>query len=211
VQLAVTDDGAGLDEITLKRCTEPFFTTKDRGKGTGLGLSSVHGMAVQSGGAIHITSAPSAGTTVNLWFPVATEAANHRAAPASIDLGIAADRLMVLVVDDEALVGHVTASMIEDLGHQALWVPSGAEALEILQSGRGIDLLITDHAMPGMTGAALAEAVHDLRPNLPIILATGFADIPGSYAQTLPRLPKPYGPTELSRALDSIGRHRQAS
>jgi CheY-like chemotaxis protein/two-component sensor histidine kinase len=211
VQLAVTDNGTGMDEITLKRCTEPFFTTKDRGKGTGLGLSSVHGMAVQSGGAVHISSAPGTGTTVNLWFPVATERATRRDAASPIDLGLAAERLMVLVVDDEALVGHVTAAMIEDLGHAALWVSSGAEALEILRSDRGVDLMITDHAMPGMTGAVLAETVHKLKPDLPIILATGFADIPGSYAQTLPRLAKPYGPTELSTAIDAIGRHRQAS
>jgi signal transduction histidine kinase len=209
VQVAVRDDGHGMDETTLKRCTEPFFTTKDRGKGTGLGLSSVHGMAVQSGGAIHITSAPGAGTTVNLWFPVSTEAMSARAAAAHAELAHTTPRLSVLVVDDEALVGHVTATMIEDLGHTAFWVPSGSEALEVVHSERPVDVIITDHAMPGMTGGALAEAVHKQNPSMPIILATGFADLPGSYAQNLPRLSKPYGPDDLAQALEGIMQRRQ--
>jgi CheY-like chemotaxis protein len=207
--VAVSDNGHGMDEPTLKRCTEPFFTTKDRGKGTGLGLSSVHGMAVQSGGAIHISSAPGAGTTVNLWFPVSTEGMSARAAAAQADLTRPAGGLSVLVVDDEALVGHVTATMIEDLGHSALWVPSGAEALEVISAGRPFDVVITDHAMPGMTGGALAEAIHKHNPSMPIILATGFADLPGSYAQNLPRLSKPYGPDELAQILQGIAQLRQ--
>ncbi|HVT52759.1 MAG TPA: response regulator [Dongiaceae bacterium] len=211
VQVAVSDDGHGMDEPTLKRCTEPFFTTKDRGKGTGLGLSSVHGMAVQSGGAIHITSAPGKGTTVRLWFPVSTEATSARATAGAVqaELTQQSHRLSVLVVDDEALVGHVTATMIEDLGHSALWVPSGMEALEVIRSDRRFDVIITDHAMPGMTGGALAEAIHKQYPAMPIILATGFADLPGSYAQNLPRLSKPYGPEDLAQALEGIVQRRQ--
>jgi signal transduction histidine kinase len=204
VEVAVIDDGAGMDEATLKRCTEPFYTTKERGKGTGLGLSTVQGMAVQSGGAIHITSAPGEGTKVQLWFPVAAAATALMAAAPAVDAAPARDQFMVLVVDDEALVGHVTATMVEDLGHAALWVPSGAEALEVIRSGRAIDVVITDHAMPGMTGGQLAEAIHKLLPGMPIILATGFADLPGSYAQDLPRLSKPYGPDELAQALAMV-------
>jgi signal transduction histidine kinase len=201
VEVSVIDDGAGMDDTTLKRCTEPFFTTKERGKGTGLGLSTVQGMAVQSGGAMHITSAPGDGTKVNLWFPVAAAATALYAAETAVDTAPSRDQFMVLVVDDEALVGHVTATMVEDLGHAALWVPSGTEALEVMRSGRQIDVVITDHAMPGMTGGQLAEAIHKLYPGMPIILATGFADLPGSYAQDLPRLSKPYGPDELAKAL----------
>jgi signal transduction histidine kinase len=206
VQLSVIDDGAGMDDTTLKRCTEPFFTTKERGKGTGLGLSTVQGMAVQSGGAMHIASAPGDGTTVNLWFPVAAAATALmvEAAKTAVDAAPSRDQFMVLVVDDEALVGHVTATMVEDLGHAALWVPSGSEALEVIRSGRQIDVVITDHAMPGMTGGQLAEAIHKLLPAMPIILATGFADLPGSYAQDLPRLSKPYGPDELAQALAMV-------
>jgi signal transduction histidine kinase len=212
VEVAVIDDGAGMDETTLKRCTEPFFTTKERGKGTGLGLSTVQGMAVQSGGAMHITSAPGEGTTVNLWFPVAAAAtALMEAAKTAVDAAPARDQYMVLVVDDEALVGHVTATMVEDLGHAALWVPSGAEALEVIRSGRTVDVVITDHAMPGMTGGQLAEAIHKLYPNMPIILATGFADLPGSYAQDLPRLSKPYGPDELAQALAMVEPQQRAA
>jgi signal transduction histidine kinase/ActR/RegA family two-component response regulator len=212
VEVAVIDDGAGMDETTLKRCTEPFFTTKERGKGTGLGLSTVQGMAVQSGGAMHITSALGEGTTVNLWFPVAAAAtALMEAAKTAVDAAPARDQYMVLVVDDEALVGHVTATMVEDLGHAALWVPSGAEALEVIRSGRTVDVVITDHAMPGMTGGQLAEAIHKLYPNMPIILATGFADLPGSYAQDLPRLSKPYGPDELAQALAMVEPQQRAA
>jgi signal transduction histidine kinase len=205
VQVSVIDEGAGMDETTLKRCTEPFYTTKERGKGTGLGLSTVQGMAVQSGGAIHITSAPGEGTKVNLWFPVAAAAtALMAAAKTAVDAMPSRDQYMVLVVDDEALVGHVTATMVEDLGHAAMWVPSGAEALEVVRSGQMIDVVITDHAMPGMTGGQLAEQIHKLIPGMPIILATGFADLPGSYAQDLPRLSKPYGPDELAQALAMV-------
>jgi signal transduction histidine kinase len=212
VQVAVIDGGAGMDEVTLKRCTEPFFTTKERGKGTGLGLSTVQGMAVQSGGALHITSAPGRGTTVNLWFPVAAAAtALMAAAQTAVDAAPARGQFMVLVVDDEALVGHVTATMVEDLGHAAIWVPSGAEALEVIRSGRQIDVVITDHAMPGMTGGQLAEQIHKLHPGMPIILATGFADLPGSYAQDLPRLSKPYGPDELAQALAMVEPQQQAA
>jgi signal transduction histidine kinase len=210
VQVAVKDNGHGMDEPTLKRCTEPFFTTKDRGKGTGLGLSSVQGMAVQSGGALYITSAPNQGTVVDLWFPVSTEVTGvGPVAVAPAELAHPAARLSVLVVDDEALVGHVTATMIEDLGHSALWVPSGMEALEVIRSDRPFDVVITDHAMPGMTGGALAEAIHKLHPAMPIILATGFADLPGSYAQNLPRLSKPYGPDDLAQILHGIEQRRQ--
>ena len=205
VQVAVIDDGGGMDDVTLKRCTEPFFTTKERGKGTGLGLSTVQGMAVQSGGAIHISSAPGAGTTVSMWFPVAAAATAMLAVEEAIDAAAPSrDQYMVLVVDDEALVGHVTATMVEDLGHAALWVPSGAEALEVMRSGQQVDVVITDHAMPGMTGGQLAEAIHKLHPGMPIILATGFADLPGDYAQDLPRLSKPYGPDDLAQALAMV-------
>lgn len=204
VQVSVIDDGTGMDDATLKRCTEPFFTTKERGKGTGLGLSTVQGMAVQSGGAIHITSAPGKGTTVNLWFPVAAAASAILSSQAVADAAPAPDSVSVLVVDDEALVGHVTATMIEELGHVALWVPSGTEALDVIRSGRPIDVVITDHAMPGMTGAQLAETIQQLSPDMPVILATGFADLPGSYVQSLPRLAKPYGPDELAQALALI-------
>ena len=204
VQLSVTDTGVGMDEATLKRCMEPFFTTKEQGKGTGLGLSSVQGMAVQSGGAIRITSAPGAGTTVSLWFPAEPEAETVGAVAPPATVNGAAERFRILVVDDEALIGHVTASMLEDLGHEAQWVPSGAEALEVLTGDPGIDVVITDHAMPGMTGGALAEAIHRVRPDLPIILATGFADVPGSFAGSLPRLSKPYGPEEITRALAAL-------
>jgi signal transduction histidine kinase len=211
VQISVTDDGIGMDETTLKRCTEPFYTTKDIGKGTGLGLSSVHGMAVQSGGALQVVSSAGCGTTVSLWLPVSAEQVAVAPAPLPSVAADAMTRLSILVVDDEALVGHVTATLLEDLGHEASWVANGQDALDVLQSDVRVDLLITDHAMPGMTGSHLAEEALKLRPNLPIVLATGFADVPGEFVQGLPRLEKPYGPAELARLLEKLAPQQRAS
>ena len=112
--------------------------------------------------------------------------------------------LKVLVIDDEPLVGSVTVSMLEEIGHTATWVSSAEEALVLLQSDRVVDVALTDHAMPGMSGSVFAEEARRLRPTLPIVLATGFADVPGVLAQTLPRLAKPYGPGELSNILAGI-------
>jgi signal transduction histidine kinase len=210
VQVSVSDNGSGMDEATLKRCTEPFFTTKELGKGTGLGLSSVHGMAVQSGGALQVTSTQNTGTTVTLWFPVSTLSVEETAAGSTPAADTSDKQLTILVVDDEALVGHVTVTMLEGMGHSAIWVPSGVTALELLRADAAIDLVITDHAMPGMTGGVLAEEVNKLQPTLPIILATGFADVPGEFAQTLPRLSKPYGEAELSSALSTIPQRQRA-
>ncbi|HVJ44211.1 MAG TPA: response regulator [Dongiaceae bacterium] len=201
IRLSVEDNGIGMDAETLKRCTEPFFTTKEMGKGTGLGLSSVHGLAVQSGGGIKVMSELNIGTTVQLWFPI-----TDVPVPEIGQKQLATDPQPVaphhiLVVDDEPLVGQLTKSMLEDLGHVVSLVQSGAEALHLLHSAKQVDLVITDHAMPVMTGAVLAEKIHQLYPGLPIILATGYADIPPEAALNLARLMKPYDIEQLAAAL----------
>lgn len=204
VRVTLTDSGQGMDEATLKRCTEPFFTTKERGKGTGLGLSSVHGMTIQSGGSMQVASSPGAGTTVTMWLPV-SKVADLGGERLVLAVDTSAERILkVLVIDDEPLVGSVTVSMLEEIGHTATWVSSAEEALVLLQSDRVVDVALTDHAMPGMSGSVFAEEARRLRPTLPIVLATGFADVPGVLAQTLPRLAKPYGPGELSNILAGI-------
>jgi len=204
VCLAVSDTGSGMDEATLKRATEPFFTTKGVGKGTGLGLSMVHGLAAQSGGAMRITSRLGTGTTVELWLPVAelperpAETADAPLAEAA-DLAVTASRsYRVLVVDDDPLIGAGTAELLEDLGHSVVGVPSAARALEVLRSGMAVDLVITDHAMPGMTGTELAREIHATWPKLPVLLATGYADLPDGELPDLPRLAKPYRQEELA-------------
>ncbi|MGG5809868.1 PAS domain-containing protein [Falsiroseomonas sp. CW058] len=197
--IAVTDTGQGMDEATLRRAVEPFFSTKAPGQGTGLGLSMVHGLAAQSGGALEIRSVPGEGTTATLWLPVAGRpaAAPQPRQDAAPILGSGA----VLLVDDEALVLESTAAMLEELGYDVIRAASGEEALGALARHPHLGLVVTDYAMPGMTGATLAQRVAERRPGLPVILATGHAgpwpDTPGAPA----RLAKPYSLTELSEAV----------
>jgi len=201
VALLVADTGHGMDAATLARATEPFFTTKGVGKGTGLGLSMVHGMAEQSGGRLLLRSEPGRGATAELWLPVADSAAQAPGeevpAPA-IDAG---RRRVVLAVDDDALILFNMVSMLEELGHDALQAGSAGEALAILRGGSGIDLVITDQAMPQTTGAELAGLIGAEWPGLPVIVATGYAELPEGFDSGLPVLTKPYGLRELARAV----------
>jgi signal transduction histidine kinase len=203
VRIAECDTGTGMAEATVKRATEPFFTTKGPGRGTGLGLSMVDGLVAQSGGAMRITSELDAGTTIELWLPVAEPekpAEERSAGPIRID-GLRACR--VLVVDDDPIVAAGTAAMLEDLGHSAIEAGSAEIALQVLSSQSGIDFVITDHAMPGMTGTDLAEQIRRTWPGVPVVLASGFPEIPGDELG-LPRLSKPYRQEELARILASM-------
>ena len=203
VCLSVTDTGEGMDEETIARAAEPFFTTKGVGKGTGLGLSMVHGLAEQSGGALRIESEPGRGTTMEIWLPVA-DAQAERFDPEPEpppETAPTPHRLVVLAVDDDELVLLNTVAMLEEFGHGVLQASSGREALEILERGEAIDLLITDQAMPGMTGAQLAERVRQRWPDLPIVLATGFAQLGPGEDPALPRLAKPFTMAELAKVV----------
>ena len=174
VRIGVKDTGCGMDEATLRRACEPFFTTKDKGRGTGLGLSMVHGFAAQSGGAMQITSRVGGGTLVELWVPVADGAVADLLEPAAAPAHAANTRsLRVLVVDDDPFVGESTAAMIEDLGHLAINVESAAGALEVMRSEPSIDIVITDYAMPGKNGAELAADIRQSRPDLPVVISDG--------------------------------------
>jgi signal transduction histidine kinase len=211
VRMTVTDTGTGMDEATLKRCSEPFFTTKEVGRGTGLGLSTVLGLAVQSGGAMRISSALGAGTTVELWFPVAHGEARGEHAKRDLVPEAAQPRRHVLVVDDEPLIALLTASMLEELGHKSELASSGIKALDALRSNNRIDVVITDYAMPDMTGGELAGHIRSLRPDMPIILATGYAEFPNGSALDLPRLSKPFGSRELATLLTALNQRPLAS
>jgi CheY-like chemotaxis protein len=194
-----------MDAATLARATEPFFTTKGIGKGTGLGLPMVHGLAEQSGGRLMLRSQPGTGTTATLWLPVyrgTDEPADGRR-PAG-DAAASADRpLAILAVDDDALVLMNTAAMLEDKGHEVTLAYSGEAALEKLRSGKRFDLMITDQGMPRMTGAQLVEHAHAIDPRLPVLLATGYAELPTGIAPSIPRLSKPFLQDELLRAVAS--------
>jgi signal transduction histidine kinase len=198
VCIAERDTGEGMDEVTLKRATEPFFTTKGAGRGTGLGLSMVDGLVAQSGGAMRINSHQGAGTTVELWLPVAEAEAVERPRPVAPQRVAESRCCRVLVIDDDPIVLAGTAAMLEDLGHTATEVESAEQALKILQSDASIDLVITDHAMPGMTGTELAKRIRRKWPELPVIIATGYAELPGELDPSVPRLSKPYRQQDLA-------------
>jgi PAS domain S-box-containing protein len=200
VRLAVTDTGEGMDEATLARAAEPFFTTKGVGKGTGLGLPMVHGLAAQSGGRLLLKSCRGEGTTAELWLPVASDLAPVMAPP-PVDMPAASRPLTILAVDDDGLVLMNTAAMLEDLGHAVFQATSAREALSTLASGQRIDLVITDQAMPQMTGVQLAEVIRETWPDVPVLLATGYADLPPGADPRLPRLSKPFQQQDLARSV----------
>jgi PAS domain S-box-containing protein len=203
LRLQVTDTGTGMDAQTLKSAIEPFFSTKELGKGTGLGLSMVHGLAVQLGGALQLKSELGKGTTAELWLPVSA-APIKEVQHMEPEQASAPQASVILVVDDDALINMSTVDMIEDLGHTVLEAYSGKEALDILRSGKQIDALVTDYAMPGMTGVELATKAREINPGLPILLATGYADLPSGTTTDLPRLSKPYQQTELANQIGKL-------
>jgi signal transduction histidine kinase len=200
VRITMADTGIGMDEATLNRAVEPFFSTKGIGKGTGLGLSMVHGLALQLGGGLVIASTPHRGTTVNLYLPASPSPAEPPEQP--IPANPAARAGTALVVDDEEVVRATTADMLAELGYRVLQAGSAAEALKLLES-TDIDLLITDHVMPGMSGTALAYAIRTYRPKLPVLVISGFAELDG-VAPDVPRLAKPFRSADLAATLAAI-------
>ncbi|GGK23411.1 ATP-binding protein [Salinarimonas ramus] len=201
VRISVRDTGVGMDTQTLARAAEPFYTTKEIGKGTGLGLSMVHGLAAQSGGALRLASEPGFGTEAVILLPAASAAAPAASPdpePAAEDL----PALRVLLVDDDPLVLAGTRDLLVELGHSVVALPAAAEALARLESEPDIDVVLTDLAMPGMTGVALAQALRERRPELPVLLLTGFGDAAGDW----PRLAKPLREEDLARALAPVAR-----
>lgn len=198
VRLTVADTGEGMTPETLARAIEPFFTTKGQGRGTGLGLSMVHGLAAQSGGMFSLDSAPGAGTRATLWLPVAAGAAD------AIDQRPSDSRpgprnARVMLVDDEEIVRRAAAEMLSDIGYTVVQAGSAAEALTLIERDGAADLVLTDYKMPGMNGVELATAIRKIRPDIPILLITGFAsqsDRP--LDASLPRLAKPFRQSELA-------------
>ena len=203
VCLRVIDAGEGMDAETLLNATTPFFTTKGVGKGTGLGLSMVKGLMEQTGGRFVMRSVVGKGTTAELWLPLSPEDAAAPPQPvAEVAPAPPAVRpLRILAIDDDVLVLMNTVLMLEDLGHTVLEAHSGEEALALMQDQPGIDLVVTDHAMPRMTGSQLAQELRERLPGLPVILATGYAELPPGADATLIRLAKPFSQRELQAAL----------
>ncbi|UPG94347.1 PAS domain-containing sensor histidine kinase [Luteibacter aegosomatissinici] len=205
LRLAVIDQGPGMDERTLSRAADPFFTTKGVGKGTGLGLSMVHGLAAQSRGRLVLRSQVSVGTRADIWLPVVTASDARMAAaaapPTAMAATKAAETLRILAVDDDVLVLSTLKALLEDMGHVVTAASSGERAIELLRGEERFDLLLTDYAMPHLTGGDVALAALTTRPGLPIVLATGYADMANEAFPGMQRLGKPFDRDNLARAI----------
>jgi signal transduction histidine kinase len=205
VCLSVTDSGEGMDDTTLAKAMDPFFTTKEVGKGTGLGLPMVYGLAQQSGGRLVLKSEKGKGTTAEIWLPIAenlpTPMAQSVSQPAS---SRASRRLTVLAVDDDPLVLTNMSAMLEDLGHTVFEATSARGALEVLRRESTIELVLTDQAMPRTTGLQLIEEIKRDWPLLPVILATGFAELPAGADPQQITLAKPFDQSNLAQAVEAV-------
>ncbi|WP_166675461.1 hybrid sensor histidine kinase/response regulator [Neorhizobium sp. R1-B] len=206
VVLCVADEGHGMDEETLQKAIEPFFSTKELGKGTGLGLSMIHGLALQLKGALKLSSTPGKGTTAELWIPISTSSAPEQEQSQMIpndELNPVAPK-RILLVDDDALIAMSSADMLSDLGHHVVEAHSGKEALACLADHGGFDIMITDYSMPGMNGAELAKAARQIVPGLPIVIASGYAELPPGLDLDVARLGKPYTQDQLSLEIHKL-------
>jgi CheY-like chemotaxis protein len=200
VCVSLADTGEGMSEEVLQRVFDPFFTTKPVGKGTGLGLSQIHGFAAQSGGRAEIESVVGEGTILRLFLPrAAGAAAEARPGEAGLKRGGGAT---VLLVEDNVRVREFAESLLVDLDYRVISAPSADAALAQLAAREDVDLLFTDVMMPGMTGVELAERARKLRPDLPVLLASGYSqDMAGDGARAFATLAKPYGAATLGAAL----------
>jgi PAS domain S-box-containing protein len=218
VVLSVADTGCGMAADVLERAFEPFYTTKEVGKGTGLGLSQVYGFAKQSGGAARIESTVGKGTTVRIYIP---RSEGQAAAGAGLDEEVAKTpraAATILVVEDDPDVREMIVGILSDLGYQTLVATNGPEALAILNDGHSVDLLFTDIVMPaGMSGTDLAHQASRLRPDLKVLLSSGYAREANQWPSArveFPFIAKPYRPTTLGKKLEEVlarGLRRAAS
>ena len=218
IMISVADNGEGIDPDNLPHIFEPFFTTKQAGKGTGLGLSTTYGIVKQSGGHITVASVRGRGTTFRVYFPKLVEACDAESPqpkttasshPESSAMGFAT----ILLVEDESGLRKLMSKVLEKQGYRVLETKDGEEALSICQDNLAhIDLVVTDYAMPRMTGLQLKEKVLALRPGMKFLLISGYAEgvVENSFKQDLNGgdfLEKPFLPEELARKIrEMLGR-----
>ena len=199
--LSVRDTGAGMAPEVLGHAFEPFFTTKEVGKGTGLGLSMVYGLMRQSGGGIRLQSGPGQGTLVELFLPLSDRLGPEQGHAGTTPLPRTRP-LRILVVDDDPAVREVTATFLEELGHEILEAGDGPTALRTLEDEE-IDLMVADLAMPLMSGAELAATVKASHPRMPVLLVTGYAEL-DKLPKEYPLLHKPFRQADLARCIQEL-------
>ncbi|MET0363496.1 MAG: ATP-binding protein [Sphingobium sp.] len=206
--LTVKDDGKGMDARTLASATEPFFTTKDVGQGTGLGLSMVDGLTNQMGGTLEIFSEPDKGTEVRLWLPVIKieQAPDMRSSEAG---NVRSSHGRLLLIDDDPMVRLTTAEMLRDLGFEVVETESAREGLSMIDDGYKPDIVVTDHLMPGMTGAELAIRLRVDHPDIAILIVSGYQGI-DLIAPDIVRLSKPFRATQLTASIEVARAQRAA-
>ena len=202
VRLSIHDTGVGMDAETCARAVEPFFSTKGVGKGTGLGLSMVDGLASQMGGAFRLSSRLGRGTSATLWLPVWVGPVEESETMSDLPV-LATATGVVLVVDDHDLVRTSTAELLGELGYKTVEACSGEEAAELVRRGLHVDLLVTDHLMPGMSGVDLARLVQARWPRMPMLIVSGQSD-PAGIPPGIACLTKPFRKAQLEEKIASL-------
>ncbi|HYX04076.1 MAG TPA: ATP-binding protein, partial [Reyranella sp.] len=204
IRLGVRDSGYGMDAATIDRIFEPFFTTKPVGEGTGLGLAMVHGIVADHGGAIDARSSPGAGSRFEVYLRQADALpADDARAEQALPVG---NGETILIVDDETALVRLGEEMVAALGYEPVGFDQAAQALMAVRADpQRFDLVLADELMPGMTGTQLAAALHAIRPDLPVLLMTGYGRPVGSRRPDVGEiLKKPLLSADLARA---IARH----
>ena len=210
VRLRISDTGSGIAPEHIEKVLEPFFTTKDVGKGSGLGLPMVYGFAKQSNGAFHLESSIGNGTTAELWIPQAPESAEEKPSESRPEEAVVAAPsrpLHILLVDDHPEVRTTTAAMLEELGHTVVEAANGQEALTALNNGAAsCDLLISDYAMPHISGTEFLRQARKICPDVPALIITGYAeaDAVRDRPESVEILLKPFTPSALEKAVARI-------
>lgn len=209
VELTVRDTGTGMDENTLRRAIEPFFTTKPVGKGTGLGLAQVYGSTRQAGGTVRIESEVGSGTTVSVFFPRTDRPVRNHLTDRGTAEAVLSGTARVLLIDDDEDLRGVVSSALNVLGYDVTAVADGPRGLDELRV-RKPDVLVVDFAMPGMNGAEVAKQARELYPDLPVVLASGYSDtdaIERAVGKDTQLLRKPFGIDELLQAVGEAAKH----
>jgi len=203
ISLSISDTGIGMDSETAARAIEPFFTTKGLGEGTGLGLSMAEGLLAQLGGRLIIDSKPGEGTTVSLFLPQAGIPIRQPQDSERDSFPAEKSRGTILLIDDDELVRAGTADMLAELGFDVMEAATADQGLGVIQAAPTLSAVVTDHLMPGMTGAELARKLKSEHPELPVLLISGYQNIE-SIAPDVPRLSKPFRHKQLGASIASL-------